>query len=91
MADLQYMLRGEIDVRTAPDVRADLHALIQTSAELLRVDCAELTFIDSTGIAVLLETEHELQRRDQHMCIINVRPGPRQVFELLGLSDLLIQ
>jgi anti-sigma B factor antagonist len=91
MTELQYALRGEIDVRTAPDVRVDLHALIQRSPAPLRVDCAELTFIDSTGVAVLLETEHELQRRDLHIRITNVRPGPRRVFELLGLSDLLIQ
>ena len=85
----RFALNGEIDLSTASVLRSALARLISgTSADLL-VDCARLTFIDSTGVAVLLEFHQQLEADGRRMLILDVQPGPRRVFEALGLSDLL--
>lgn len=53
------------------------------------LDLSQLTFIDSSGIHVVLE----LQKRSTHQMIrLVIVPGPRAVqrpFEILGLADVL--
>lgn len=89
MAENRYRLSGEIDLVTAPRVRTDLARIVSADDAHLLVDCDQLTFIDSTGIAVLLETNQKLEADGRHMLIVNVQRGPRRVFEALGLTDLL--
>ena len=89
MAEYRYHLRGEIDLPAAPDLRADLARAISRHDVNLVVDCTALTFIDSTGIAVLLEAHRDLEATGRQMRIVNVPPGPRRSFEILGMSDLL--
>src|SRR3954471_4023338 len=89
MAEYRLMLRGEVDLIAAADVRADLRALIAHDGAHLLIDCSRLTFIDSTGVAVLLEANRDLEADGRHMLIVNVPEGPRRVFEVLGLTDLL--
>ena len=60
MSEQRYCLRGEFDLEGAAQVRADLKALSARDGAHQLIDCAQLTFIDSTGIAVLLEANREL-------------------------------
>jgi anti-sigma B factor antagonist len=89
VAEYQYNLRGEIDVASVQKLRADLADVIRREGVDLRVDCSALTFIDSSGIAVLLEANRDLEAQGRHMLIVNASNAPRRVFELLGLTDLL--
>jgi anti-anti-sigma factor len=89
MAEDRYQLRGEVDVASAPQVRADLRIILNASESHLCVDCTHLTFIDSTGIAVLLEAHRDLEEQGRYMLVSNVPPRPRRVFDVLGLTDLL--
>jgi anti-sigma B factor antagonist len=89
MAETRHTVGGEIDLSTAPLLRSDLARLISANDGDVFVDCAQLTFIDSTGVAVLLEANQKLEADGRHLVILNVQRGPRLVFESLGLSDLL--
>jgi len=90
MGEYRYHLYGEVDLATAPQLRADLREIVRANGSHLLIDCAGLTFIDSSGIGVLLETLHDLAEHDRHMLIVNVAPSPRRSFEILGLTDLLL-
>jgi anti-sigma B factor antagonist len=80
-------LRGDVDIDTVAEVRAQLLAAVARNGADVVVDCSGLSFIDSTGVTVLLETNRELERYGRHLTIVNVLPGPRRVFELLGVAD----
>ena len=89
MAECRYCMRGEIDLVVEPRVRVELdHVIDRLDADLL-VDCAQMTFIDSTGIRLLVETQERLAAKGRELLIVNVRSGPRRVFEVLGLTDML--
>ena len=89
MAEHRIFVHGELDVATAPELRADLQLAISDHVSHVLIDCSDLTFIDSSGIRVLVEAHQALELQGRHMLIMNVGPGPGRVFEVLGLTDLL--
>jgi anti-anti-sigma factor len=88
MEERRLTLRGEIDLNNAPQLRANLRREVAEHDADLLVDCGQLTFIDSHGIAVLLEAHRNLESGGRRLLLVNVADGPREVFEALGLSDL---
>jgi anti-anti-sigma factor len=89
MSERRIYLPDEVDLDSAPGLRDELSRRIAKDSSHLLVDCTRLEFIDSTGVAVLLEANAKLEQRGRRMLIVNVHGGPRRVFEALGLSDLL--
>lgn len=77
---------GELDMTTGPQLRDELMAL--PDGDVI-VDLSAVGFIDSTGIAILLNTLRRLDRAN-HRLVVACPPGPpRRVFELTGLEETL--
>ena len=53
---------GELDLYNADDVRAALNQAIDASPERIVVDMAEVDFVDSTALGVLIEARSKLGR-----------------------------
>ena len=88
MAEARYFLRGEIDLAEQDRIRREL-AMALTRPNDLLVDCRDLTFLDSSGIAVLVDVRARLEAAGYNMLLVNVSGPPRRVFEILGLTDWL--
>ena len=86
--DYRYMLRGEIDLAVRDKLRRDFDAVIATPGTHLLIDASGVTFIDSSGIGVIVETHLALEADGRHMLIINMPPAVRKPFELLGVDHL---
>ena len=78
-------LHGELDVATAPALRDTVVHLISQGRTSLAFDCADLGFIDSTGLGVLVETRTRLSNR---RAFLLVAPGveTRRALEISGLD-----
>lgn len=57
-------LAGELDLYNAEDVRAALLECCAEEPSVLVVDLAEVTFIDSTALGVLIEARSRLAERE---------------------------
>jgi anti-sigma B factor antagonist len=80
-------LHGEIDLSTSPLLRATLVSLIDGGARELTVDMSEVTFVDSTGLGVLVGALQLLQSHGgDGLSVRGVGPVVRRVFELTGLD-----
>ena len=55
-------LAGELDLYNADDVRTALAQAIDSSPERIVVDMAEVDFVDSTALGVLIEARSKLGR-----------------------------
>ena len=78
---------GEIDLASADGLRADLDRWL-TDADTVVVDCAGITFIDSTGLRTLLEASNKAEESGARFRLAAV-PGPvARVFELAGVTDV---
>lgn len=80
-------LRGEVDVATAPRLRELLHGLVKAGVDHIVLDCRELTFLDSSGIGLLVATRKRLS--DGELVIESPQPHVRKVLELTGVTEQL--
>jgi len=88
MGECRYLLPTTVDLASVDEVRSELRALLRSQESDVVVDCTRTDFIDSTGVAVLLEANQELVDSGRRLVLDHVNSGPRRVLEILGLTDL---
>ena len=81
-------LRGELDLATVPMLEEALQRAERTH-ELVVVDLRELTFLDSTGLHVLISAEQRARRSSARLVIVQGPPQVRRLLELTGAIDQL--
>jgi len=89
VADYRLLLSGEVDLAAARALLHDLQRSIDCSRANVVVDCADVTFIDSTGMYVILQARRALERQGRQMHILNARDKQRRAFEVIGQTDIL--
>lgn len=80
-------VRGEVDVATAPAVREALYRLFDAGARHVVVDLGEMTFIDSSGLGVLVGALRRAREAGGRLELVNLQPGTRRVFDVTGLTE----
>jgi anti-anti-sigma factor len=79
-------VNGEVDMATAGRLRDELlHALAALHPRCLEIDLAEVTFLDCSGITVLVVAGKAAARAGCQMMIVDPQPVVRRVLTLTGL------
>ena len=81
--------QGDIDLATAPELRVAIDAAIQTGPRSLLLDLSKVTFLDSSGIRVLVEAQRRADELGASFAIDGMSPALTRVFEIAGVIDLL--
>ena len=82
-------LSGRVTVDSSPGLRKQLLALLgQQSPPTLIVDLSELSYIDCSGIATLIEALRIARQRHTKLQLRGLRDGPRHLLEVTGLLHL---
>ena len=78
---------GEIDLATVGRLRARIDELISAGFAQLTLDLERVTFMDSTGIRLMLELAHA--SRDEHweLSVVEIPAPVQRVLELSGVLD----
>ncbi|MDQ6750236.1 MAG: STAS domain-containing protein [Actinomycetota bacterium] len=79
-------LSGELDVATVPVFDDALRAAIESGHTALVVDLIELTFMDSTGLMVLLNGLRRVMRKDGRLVLACANPTVLRLFDITGTS-----
>lgn len=79
---------GELDIATAPELEAQLSAVCAAGFTRIVLDLGELTFIDSTGLRVVMAFVGLATRGG---CEIELLPGPDQVQRVFTISGVLAE
>ena len=77
---------GVLDVHSAADLRADLHAIIDCGDSPLLLDLGRAEVTDATGLGLLLECHRRGRRRGRSMLLVSVTPGSARLLRRLALS-----
>ena len=80
---------GELDVASSPGLRAALDRVDPTPARRLVLDLAGLSFIDVTGLSLLVRAQQRALRLRSRLILINVPDALRRLLKLTGSTDLL--
>lgn len=79
------MVAGELDLLTSPKLAAELDEAIRRGTEDAVVDLSETTFMDSSGIHVLLEAQRRLALGSRGLAVVCARGPARRTLEVTGL------
>lgn len=79
---------GELDMASAPLLEAALTTAMDGSPAAIAVDLSDLTFLDSTGVRVLLTAGRRAGREDRSFVLRSPRPPVLKVLRLTGIERL---
>ncbi len=84
-------LSGELDEYSAEYVRISLDDLLKTKLESkkLILDFSKVSFMDSTGIGVLLGRYNKFSKNDIGMFIKNPTSYVNRIFEMTGIYQII--
>jgi len=80
-------LAGEIDLENAGEVRKALLAALKQKKDLL-VDLSDVGYIDSSGIASLVEGLQVARKQKNELSLVAVSPRALRVLELARLDKV---
>lgn len=82
-------VRGELDLFTAPELRAALREHVDASEPThVVVDLSGCTFVDASGCQVLLRAARLLAAHERRLAIVNRDPGTARILSVMGLDEL---
>lgn len=84
---LMLSLDGRLDTTTSPALEAELKKSLPC-VSVLCFDCAQLAYISSAGLRVLLSAQ-KIMNRQGEMKLIHVSDAILEIFEVTGFSDIL--
>lgn len=82
-------LHGEVDHHGARDALRQLEMAVDAALpSQLVLDMAGVTFMDSSGIALILRAQQRMQLLDGSVLVCNVPPQARRVLDAAGIGRL---
>ena len=85
--ELTVTIAGRLDTTTAPQLEAELKQNM-VGVEKLVLDFAELEYLSSAGLRVLLAAQKVMNKQGE-MIIKNVNDTINEIFEVTGFIDIL--
>ena len=82
---LTLSIAGELDIASVDEVKEAINKLFTGNPQRVVFDLQRLTFMDSSGIALMLQ----MSRRVEAVEVLHATPIVRRVIEATGLSGIL--
>jgi anti-sigma B factor antagonist len=80
---------GEIDAATADTVASAVSGALDEGHKAVLLDFAAVTFIDSTGLGMLVRSHRAAGAADARFAVVHPTPQTRKLIHVLGLDQLL--
>jgi anti-sigma B factor antagonist len=81
-------LEGEIDLHVSPRVSASLGTIIDEKPEHVVVDLSRVSYIDSSGLAVLIEAMQNVAEYGGKFALTGLQENVRAIFEIARLDQV---
>jgi anti-sigma B factor antagonist len=81
-------LKGEIDLHVSPTVTASLNEVIDKKPDRLVVDLADVSYIDSAGLAALIQAMQKVEGYGGKLMLAGLQETVRSIFELSRLDQV---
>jgi anti-sigma B factor antagonist len=81
-------LEGEIDLHRSPQVKESLEPLIAQRVPRILLDSSSVSYIDSSGLATMIETLQRIQGYGGKFALFGLRDSVRGIFEISRLDKI---
>jgi anti-sigma B factor antagonist len=83
------LLRGDLDLSTAKQAEQGIEDAERSGLKTVVIDLRGLTFMDSTGLRVIVSADKRARRANRRAVIIQGPAAVRRVFEITRLDERL--
>ena len=81
-------LEGEIDLHVSPRIAATLTSAVKEKPHNLIVDLAKVSYIDSSGLAVLIEAMQSIEKYGGKFALAGLQENVKPIFEIARLDQV---
>ena len=81
-------IEGDVDLYSSPQVRKKILDIINKKTPALLINLEGVTYMDSSGVATLVEGLQRMKEYNGKLCIYNLQGAVRDVFELSRLDKV---
>mgnify|MGYP001411104590 CR=1 FL=1 len=83
-------LQGELDLHTSPQFKAEITSKMEAHPDVkyLIFDVRKMSFIDSSGLGVILGRYKDVQSRGGKLYFVQANPQIKRVLQLSGLHKI---
>lgn len=87
---LTAFIKGEIDHHTAPEIREiiDDAFVMAENTELLVLDFSEVTFMDSSGVGLVMGRYRLVSGKGKKLRVDNLSPRDYRIMKMSGIEKL---
>lgn len=82
------VLQGEIDLHEAPRLREGVRQMLEKQPPCLYVDFSRVTFIDSSGLAVFVETMQRVNAYGGKLALYGLHDTVEAIFHIARLDQV---
>ncbi|HSH38394.1 MAG TPA: STAS domain-containing protein [Chthoniobacterales bacterium] len=83
-----FPLEGEIDLHVSPGIASSLKSMIARKPKQLVIDLSRVSYIDSSGLAVLIEGMQNVASYGGKFALAGLQEGVRPIFEIARLDQV---
>lgn len=83
-------LEGEIDLHVSPRLENSLNSILKKRPDHVVVDLSGVTFIDSSGMAVLIRVMQSMKEYGGRLTISGMNEDVRPIFETARLDQIFV-
>ena len=81
-------IEGEIDINTSPGIKKSIDKLLQAKTSRIVVNLSKVTYVDSSGLATLVEILKNMRSYGGRLRLTNLLPKVKSLFEITKLEKL---
>ena len=81
---------GEMDINSYLIVKEKLDEVLKDKMADIELNCENLSYIDSTGIGVLIGILKKMKKNEKQISIINAKSNIKRLFNITGLDKIFV-
>jgi|SRR3712207_3523808 len=82
-------LVGELDISCSEQLKSKLKGNLEEKLSDINIDMSKLSYIDSTGVGVIVGIMKNLRSNGKDIKIINAKDNVRKIFSITGLDQII--
>ena len=83
-----YCINGDIDINSSPDIRKTFAELTASCQKKIVINLAEVSYIDSSGLATLVEMLKKIKSYGGRLRLSNLADKVKGLFEITKLEKI---
>jgi anti-sigma B factor antagonist len=81
-------VEGDVDLSTSRELQGELRRVVGESPRKMVVDLGGVPYMDSSGVATLVETMQLARRNETHLILAALKERVRSIFEIARLDSV---